>query len=204
MSIVADPHLSASHPILFCGHVYLKLLCNPDNVIRKISRNWPSFLAIAWLTVTWPHYRSPILSPSISACLCPIPIHSPLDEYNCFTCGSGWLAGWQPTRRDLCPLNANQSICLKFNGISHSMPPTTSFASLLAMTEAFGVDPPACCVLLLLLLHLWPPTIRDNFRPINVESTQSKTRITRLIDYIWEYPQIRSLIRQLICGWWAS
>lgn len=144
MSIVADPHLSASHPILFCGHVYLKLLCNPDNVIRKISRNWPSFLAIAWLTVTCPHYRSPILSPSISVCLCPIPIHSPLDEYNCFTCGSGWLAGWQPTRRDLCPLSANQSICLKFNGISHSMPPTTSFASLLAMTEAFGVDPPAC------------------------------------------------------------
>lgn len=119
---------------------------------------------------------------------------------------AGWLAA-QATRRDLCPLSANQSICLKFYGISHSMPPTTSFASLLAMTEAFGVDPPAClpaCCVVLLLLRLWPPTIRDNFRPINVESTQSKTRITRLIDYIWEYPQIRSLIRQLICGWWAS
>lgn len=92
-------------------------------------------------TLPIPHPLTLYLSLSLTPNSNPFP---PLDEYNCFTCGSGWLAGWQPTRRDLCPLNANQSICLKFNGISHSMPPTTSFASLLAMTEAFGVDPPAC------------------------------------------------------------
>lgn len=111
----------------------------------------------------------------------PIALPATNDGYNCFTLAA-----------ETCPLgNAIQSICLKFNGISNSIPPPTILPSSwfadfwLAMTD------------------FWlrrPPTIGDNFRPINIQHKAGEITFNWLLLLRVLSEEERPLHRKLICG----